>query len=57
MLAEQATQGSSRFWKVASRPAPPCADEEWARKYGGIFLIFFGKSPTVVLSGQDAAWS
>ncbi|KAL4419504.1 hypothetical protein ABPG77_002290 [Micractinium sp. CCAP 211/92] len=27
--------------------------EEWARKYGGIFLIFFGKSPTVVLSDPE----
>lgn len=39
---------------VACKSQRPCccpADEDWARKYGGIFLIFFGKNPTVVLSG------
>lgn len=30
------------------------AYEEWQRRYGGIFLVFFGKNPVVVLSGAIA---
>lgn len=28
--------------------------EEWARQYGGIFLVFFGKNPVVVIAGEPA---
>ncbi|KAL4451808.1 hypothetical protein ABPG75_007470 [Micractinium tetrahymenae] len=37
---------------LRSKPIYLCY-EEWARKYGGIFLIFFGKNPTVVLSAPE----
>lgn len=37
--------------------APPYVSyERWGRRLGGIFLIFLGRVPTVVLRGKRGLW-
>lgn len=40
------------MWTFVANPMYLCY-EQWAKQYGGFFLVFFGKNPVVVLTDPD----